>query len=160
MPRSEFQKFGVRTSTISKKDLMATQMSARNDANDPIENDEASSSHVEPAGRRKFERKNISLDVSLYSDSNFYGGLTENISVGGLFVATHNIRPVGELIDLKITLPNDTEVEAHGVVRWIREYNEASDTPPGMGIQFLQVVGEELIDEFLSTRAPLFHDAD
>lgn len=112
----------------------------------------------DPSGRRRFERKDINLDVSLYSDSNFYAGFTENLSVGGVFVATHNLLKVGEAIDVTITMPNDKQVIAHGVVRWIREYNEASDTPPGMGIQFTQIEGEGLIQSFLQARAPLFHD--
>lgn len=116
------------------------------------------SSAPDPTGRRKSERKDIKLDVSLYSDSNFYAGFTENLSAGGVFVATHNLLKVGHPIDLTITLPNEKQIVAHGIVRWLREYNEASDCPPGMGIQFLNVEGENLIGEFLSARAPLFHD--
>jgi uncharacterized protein (TIGR02266 family) len=116
------------------------------------------SSAPDPTRRRKFERKDILLDVSLYSDSNFYAGFTENLSAGGLFVATHNLLKVGEAIDLTITLPNDKQIIAHGVVRWLRVYNESSDSPPGMGIQFLSLEGEDLIKDFLTARAPLFHD--
>ena len=108
--------------------------------------------------RRQFERKDIQLDVSLYSDSNFYAGFTENLSAGGVFVATHNLLKQGENLDVTITLPSDQQVVARGVVRWIREYNEASDSPPGMGIQFLSLEGESLIHEFLAARPPLFHD--
>ena len=116
------------------------------------------SSAPDPTGRRKFERKDIQLDVSLYSDSNFYAGFTENLSAGGVFVATHNLRPIGEKIDVTITLPNDKQIIAHGVVRWLRVYNEASDAPPGMGIQFVEIEGEDLMREFLSARSPLFYD--
>ncbi len=100
----------------------------------------------------------MALDVSLYSDTNFYAGFTENLSVGGVFIATHDLLSVGETIDVTITLPNENKVIAHGVVRWLREFNEASDTSPGMGIQFLQLEGEDLIEDFLSARAPLFYD--
>lgn len=113
-----------------------------------------------PDVRRKFERKDIQLDVSLYSESNFYAGFTENLSAGGLFIATHNLLKIGEKIDLTVTMPNDKKVIAHGVVRWIRVYNEASDAPPGMGIQFLSLEGDDLIKDFLAARAPLFHDDD
>ncbi len=112
----------------------------------------------DPTGRRRFDRKDIQLDVSLYSDSNFYAGFTENLSAGGVFVATHNLRPIGEKIDVTITLPNDKQIVAHGVVRWLREFNEASDAPPGMGIQFQSITGEDLMRDFLSARSPLFYD--
>jgi len=108
--------------------------------------------------RRKYERKDIQLDVSLYSDHNFYAGFTENLSAGGVFVATHNLLKIGETIDVTVTLPNDKQVVAHGVVRWLREYNEASDAPPGMGIQFLSMQGEDLMRDFLNARSPLFYD--
>lgn len=114
----------------------------------------------DPTGRRQFNRKDIQLDVSLYSDSNFYAGFTENLSAGGVFVATHNLLAVGEKLDVTITLPNDEAIVGHGVVRWLREYNEASDCPPGMGIQFESISNEELMREFLAARAPLFHDED
>ncbi len=112
------------------------------------------------AKRRRFARANIQLDVSLYSDSNFYAGFTENLSVGGVFVATHNRRNVGDPVDVTITFPNEAKVIAHGVVRWLREYNAVSDTPPGMGIQFLTVDDEAAIEQFLAAREPLFHDHD
>lgn len=110
--------------------------------------------------RRKYERKDINLDVSLFSDSNFYAGFTENLSAGGVFIATHNLLKIGEKIDITITMPNDKKIVAHGIVRWLREYNEASDSPPGMGIQFLSIDGEDLIKDFLAARAPLFYDDD
>jgi uncharacterized protein (TIGR02266 family) len=113
-----------------------------------------------PDVRRKFERKDIQLDVSLYSDSNFYAGFTENLSDGGVFIATHNLLKIGEKIDLTITMPNEKKVIAHGIVRWLRVYNESSDAPPGMGIQFLSLEGEDLIKDFLAARAPLFYDDD
>jgi len=108
--------------------------------------------------RRRFYRKDINLDVSLFSDSNFYAGFTENLSAGGVFIATHNLLKVGETIDVTITMPNDKKVVAHGVVRWLREYSETSDSPPGMGIQFMRLEGEDLIKDFLAARAPLFYD--
>ncbi len=111
-----------------------------------------------PDVRRKFERKDINLDVSLYSDSNFYAGFTENLSAGGVFIATHNLLKIGEKIDITITMPTEKQVVAHGIVRWLREYNEASDSPPGMGIQFISIEGEDLIKDFLAARAPLFYD--
>lgn len=111
--------------------------------------------------RREHARFGVDLDVSLGSDHNFYAGFAENLSGGGVFVATHALKPVGEIIEISINLPEkDVAITARGEVRWIREYNEASNVPPGMGIKFT-VLGpgaEEAINAFLARREPMFFD--
>jgi uncharacterized protein (TIGR02266 family) len=101
--------------------------------------------------------------VSLGSEHNFYAGFAENLSSGGVFVATHLLKPVGDQIQFSIHLPEmNAAVTGLGEVRWVREYNEHSDLPPGMGIRFLKLdaAAEELIRHFLSQREPLFFDDD
>jgi uncharacterized protein (TIGR02266 family) len=108
-------------------------------------------------------RAAVELDVSLGSDHNFYAGFVENLSAGGVFVATHLLRPVGEVIELSIHIPDDDEVvKGTGEVRWLREYNETSDVPPGMGVKFLSLAegSEKVIEKFLARRDPLFFDDD
>lgn len=108
-------------------------------------------------------RAAVELDVSLGSDHNFYAGFVENLSAGGVFVATHLLRPVGEVIELSIHISDDDEViQGTGEVRWIREYNEASDVPPGMGVKFLSLAdgAEKAIERFLAQRDPMFFDDD
>ena len=119
----------------------------------------------EPASRsglrREYARFSVDLDVSLGSEHNFYAGFAENLSSGGVFVATHLLKPVGEEIRFSIHLPElNAAVTGVGEVRWVREYNERSDLPPGMGIRFLQLdaAAEELITNFLDRREPLFFD--
>jgi uncharacterized protein (TIGR02266 family) len=105
----------------------------------------------------------VDLDVSLGSEHNFYSGFAENISAGGVFVATHLVKPVGERMEISINLADSgTMVRGVGEVRWVREYNEASDTPPGMGIRFIELAAgaEGVIQSFLATRDPLFFDDD
>jgi len=108
-------------------------------------------------------RAAVELDVSLGSEHNFYGGFAENLSVGGVFVATHLTRPVGEVIELSIHIPaHDLLVKGTGEVRWIREFNDSSDVPPGMGIKFLELAegSQDAIDTFLAKREPMFFDDD
>ena len=118
----------------------------------------------EPAsrpGRRADARYSVDLDVSIGSEHNFYAGFAENLSSGGVFVATHLLKPVGEEIQFSIHLPEmNAAVTGVGEVRWVREYNERSDLPPGMGIRFLKLddSAEALIRGFLSRREPLFFD--
>jgi uncharacterized protein (TIGR02266 family) len=110
---------------------------------------------------RRHTRTSLSVDVSLESDSNFFTGLTENISEGGLFVATHSLREIGAMIEFELTLPgSEAPIRATGVVRWVRLYSESSDSPPGLGIQFIDMPQADIdrIREFVKTREPLFWD--
>ncbi|HKQ68354.1 MAG TPA: TIGR02266 family protein [Polyangiaceae bacterium] len=113
--------------------------------------------------RRAHARHDVELEVTLESETNFYQGLTENLSEGGLFIATHLVRPLGTSIEVSLKLPNLAEpIRAVGTVRWIREYSDTSDTSPGMGVRFEQIEPEqqERIREFVAARPPLFHDED
>jgi uncharacterized protein (TIGR02266 family) len=76
------------------------------------------------------------VEVDFESESHFYAGLSENLSEGGLFVATYAPRPVGSAIDVTLKLPGHGEpVRTRGTVRWVREFSEMSDTVPGMGLR-------------------------
>ncbi len=112
--------------------------------------------------RREHSRFSVDLDVTVGSDHNFYAGFAENLSAGGVFIATHKLKPAGSKIELSISLPGGSKVQALGEVRWIRVFNETSDTPPGMGVKFLEIDGAavQAIDEFLASREPLFFDDD
>jgi uncharacterized protein (TIGR02266 family) len=107
------------------------------------------------------QRLSLELEVSLQSDSNFYMGLTENLSSGGIFVATHLLRPIGTAVALILRLPSrKIQLTLSGRVRWVREFSEALEAPPGMGIEFEGISEEDsrTITEFLMTRTPLFFD--
>lgn len=110
--------------------------------------------------RREHSRFAVDLDVTVGSDHNFYAGFAENLSAGGVFIATHKLKPVGSQIELTINLPEGVQIRATGQVRWIRVFNERSDTPPGMGVRFdeLAPASVELIQSFLSQRDALFFD--
>lgn len=124
----------------------------------------APSSDNGPGSQRRINpRYKVELDVSLGSDHNFYVGFVENLSTGGVFIATHMLKAVGEVFELTVHLPNSqTAVRGLGEVRWIREYSERSNVPPGMGVRFIKLEPEsqKLIEEFLSKREPMFFDDD
>jgi uncharacterized protein (TIGR02266 family) len=103
----------------------------------------------------------VDLDVTLASHHNFYAGFAENLSVGGIFVATHKILPVGEVLMLAIRLPGLARpIEGAGEVRWVRDCSEGSNVPPGLGLRFVEIApgGLEAIQRFLENRDPLFFD--
>ncbi len=113
--------------------------------------------------RRQDPRFGVELDVTLESDHNFYAGFIENLSVSGIFVATHTKRRIGELVEFSIRFGKDEEpITGVGEVRWIRQYSETSDTPPGVGLKFQKLAdgARQRIAAFLKDREPLFFDED
>lgn len=116
-----------------------------------------------PAGaeRRAAPRLAIEAEVGFQSETNFFTGFTEDISTGGLFVATYDTLPMGSKLSVNFTLPDGRLISVEGVVRWIREFNEMTpDTVPGMGVQFesLSAEDEETIRSFIEERSPLFFE--
>jgi len=71
--------------------------------------------------RREHERYSVDLEVNVCSESNFCAGLAENLSAGGLFIATHKLQKVGSKIELSLRMPDSEEVyQIVGEVRWVR----------------------------------------
>ncbi|MGF1469362.1 MAG: TIGR02266 family protein [Sandaracinaceae bacterium] len=110
--------------------------------------------------RRAHPRVRVRVDITFTSETNFFQGFTEDLSDGGLFLATYELKPVGTLIDVRFELPNGHEVETTGEVRWLREpRDEDAEVPPGMGIRFgdLTPNDRQQIAAYVARRAPLFH---
>ncbi len=111
--------------------------------------------------RRQSQRHSTDLKVTMLSETNFYMGLSENMSEGGLFVATHQIQPIGTIVDLKFKLPMVEEpLEVKGEVRWVRPFSEDIDAHPGMGVRFLNLSDKQVqqIKAFLKTRPPIYYE--
>ena len=109
--------------------------------------------------RRASERSPIEVEVSLSSESQFFAGLSGDVSTGGLFVQTYSLRAVGTQVVVAFSLPTG-EIRATGVVRWVRSATEG--TSPGLGISFERLEGNELaaVEAFCQTRPPLYHDIE
>ena len=112
---------------------------------------------------RAAERFDLEVTVDLESDHNFYTGLTQNISSGGVFIATHHLRRIGDRITLKFTLPGSAKmVEVETEVRWIRENSalQRAEGGTGMGVRFINLSAEAktAIDAFCEARESLFYD--
>ena len=73
--------------------------------------------------------------------------LLDNISEGGLFLASDQIKPVGTKLHFEFRVQDGNEtIAGHGVVRWI----ESDPTRrKGMGIQFVDInaAGKKIISE-------------
>jgi len=112
---------------------------------------------------RASERFELEVKVDLESDHNFYTGLTQNISSGGLFIATNAIRKIGDRITLQFSLPGTAEpLAVETEVRWIRENSALSrvDGATGMGVRFVNLSPQAAtaIQQFLESRDSLYYD--
>jgi type IV pilus assembly protein PilZ len=107
--------------------------------------------------QRRDERVVLEVDVGLLSDSNFYVGLAEDVSSGGVFVGTPAPLPAGTDVTLFFVLGSGPALKAEGRVRWLRSPEAGA---PGMGVAFTHL-GEEAraaIEAFCSERPALFHE--
>jgi uncharacterized protein (TIGR02266 family) len=121
------------------------------------------SKSIPPNGQegRIAPRVDLEVDVTFESEHNFYTGFTQNISSGGLFISTHQLKPVGSTIVLKFSIPGiEQALEVQAVVRWIRDYGDVDKV--GMGVQFvnLQPAVQNAINQFLQQRDSIFYDVD
>ena len=98
------------------------------------------------------------------TDHNFYTGLTQDISSGGLFIATSVLYRIGDVIRVRFSLPGQQQpITADGEVRWVRDPRAMkTDSPEGIGLRFVALSPEAKneISEFLSRRDSLFYDVD
>lgn len=109
-----------------------------------------------PNSQRRAERRPVELHVEFDSDTQFYAGITRDISEGGVFIATYRVQPVGTKLGLCFELPCGTRIETRGTVRWQRE--PSHDVRPGMGVAFDELSAESMaaIGRFCSEHAPLY----
>lgn len=71
--------------------------------------------------RRRPERYKLATRVEVETERASYVANTENISTGGLFVATDRAHPIGERMKLRFQLPGqDAPLSMEAEVRWIR----------------------------------------
>lgn len=113
------------------------------------------------AERRTSPRVAMEVTVGFMSDTNFFTGFTEDVSEGGLFVATVMLKPVGTELELRLGLPDDFEFQVRAIVRWLRDpHVDHADCPRGMGLQFigLSEQARAVIHEFIALRQPIFYD--
>ncbi len=116
---------------------------------------------IDGSNRRVAPRTGISVEVTLKSEHNFYAGFSENISEGGLFVATDALQPVGTLIQIAFTLPKLKETfDLLAEVRWVRPASVIDpEIPAGMGLKFINLDwdAEDSIADFVRARQPIFY---
>jgi uncharacterized protein (TIGR02266 family) len=75
---------------------------------------------------RRHQRVSFEVAVNMESEHNFYAGITDNISEGGLFIATVDPPPIGAVIEIQISMPfREEPYWLRGEVRWHRPIQAA-----------------------------------
>lgn len=112
------------------------------------------------AESRHVERLGCEFDIEFLDDTHLFSGLTQDISQGGLFVATYQPLPLGSVISLTLEL-SGSRLEVQGEVLWARAECEALEQRPGFAVAFRQLSPEALavLTEFCRSRPPHYYDS-
>ena len=126
--------------------------------------DSSSAVSLDESERRVFRRKEFEVAVDLFSDNTFFTGFTENVSEGGLFIATGAPLDIGDELEIRLTMMGDAPRSHRVVVRWIRPAAGLGGLPAGMGVQFVDLTERERIrlQQFVDSgvKDTLFVDLD
>lgn len=110
-----------------------------------------------PPSQRKDPRRALELEVEFTEDVQFFAGLTQDISEGGVFIATYRVLKIGTRLTLSFQMPDGCAVTARGEVRWVRDTRQA-EVRTGMGVAFTEINQEALdsIVRFCREVPPLY----
>jgi uncharacterized protein (TIGR02266 family) len=106
--------------------------------------------------RRLHERAPADLPATIAIGEERAGGFVENLSEGGLFVATDGVAQPGEVVGVEFNLPGlEQPVRASAEVRWTRGAT-ADGEVGGMGLRFVDLGGDaaEAIGRYVAARVP------
>ncbi len=111
------------------------------------------------AERRIQDRVEMEVDIGLHSATQFYAGLSNDISEGGIFVSTVKPMPVGSQLSITFVLPGGHTVSTRGRVAWLSSPRD-DDGRPGMGVRFERLEDEHrhAIEKFLRYRPAMLHE--
>lgn len=115
------------------------------------------------AEKRNLNRYKKRLSVRFGPDSPSQLAFSEDVSDHGLFIKTGKIYPLGTILQIEMTLPNDEYVFLEGMVRWTKK------VPPqliskvqkaGLGVKINRFIAgqaaySEFVAEMHAKRSPL-----
>ncbi len=111
--------------------------------------------------RRRFKRLDLDIDIGFKSkaEDKFHQGKILNLSGVGVLVFTEEkTYPVGELLDINISLlPKPGKIEAEAKVAWLVEKDIQPQLFPAMGLEFhnLNTFAQKEIVEFVDRNTDL-----
>lgn len=104
--------------------------------------------------RRRFARVDARLKVKFVFAEGFFELRTEDLSLGGLFIATDHLVPVGEKVRLVLQVTGE-QPPVKAVAEVVRVVEESTPgQPAGLGVRFLELTKEGLacIQRFLGAQ--------
>jgi uncharacterized protein (TIGR02266 family) len=113
-------------------------------------------------GRRWGPRAQFDIKVGVESAHRMFVGLVDNISTGGLFIATEQELKVGDKIEVKFTIPgSEHNFDKKAEVMWVRPYADVDtdrNAAVGAGVRLLELTDDEklLLNGFIDQRDPMF----
>lgn len=113
---------------------------------------------------RRYDRVSMRAQVDLHSCDNFYTGLSENISEGGLFIRTDAPLAVGDELDIDLLIMDYGPYTYRCRVMWVRQSEPGSGLPNGMGCSFVDLPEDHrtFLQQFIDSRLreSLYYDLD
>lgn len=100
---------------------------------------------IERRGARVPCRSAVAMEIS----GALFSGVTEDISAGGVYVATDHKGEVGDRISLCFSLPGKSDnplITARGRIAWVNSARNRvnRELPVGFGVEFLEITGKGL----------------
>ena len=115
--------------------------------------------------RRRFPRVPVSMLIQYRFDNleDFLSEYSVDMSMGGMFIRTDDIRDEGSLVYIQFYLRDGAKlIEGLAKVVWVNraEADQANKLPPGMGVEFVNFDDEsmalinQIVDRNLSRHQP------
>lgn len=103
--------------------------------------------------KRRYQRVASGVEIRFHvaeSDPisrDYYSGLVDNYSFGGLFIATSVPLSPGDVVHLDISVEGQPPIQARALVRWTRRWAR----PRGAGLEFIDFdnVGDRSFQDLL-----------
>ena len=125
--------------------------------------EEENSSGSSGADRRQHRRHDIDYDlaVDIHGEHVPYTGIIKDISEGGLFIATVAHHKIGDVLQVRFTIPAvPAPVEVKAKVRWFRDEFTAGGNSIGVGVQFIDLPQDitRAINAYLRDKTPMMYE--
>lgn len=95
--------------------------------------------------RKSDDRADVEINVDLSTLGIYYLSKIVNLSTGGAFICHPDIEPIGTVLKISFTLPNDPKpIQTKAQVTW--SYKQAGRVKPsgtGMGIKFIEINSDD-----------------
>lgn len=97
--------------------------------------------------RRGAPRTDLEVDLTITSDDQAFGGMTNNLSRSGIFVSAYRVLPIGTVVQIKFALPAGGVI-ARGTVSRVRSASDGVTAGMGVAFRDLDPLDRSLIEGY------------